>query len=404
MNKKKILAFAFLAVVSSVALAHDDRPPQYLLFELPSPDQADPQCVPGYATSVGLVGLNNRRFAAGTANCYHDYGPTLEGKPSFSPLSKPYAWSPLTGAYLLPYQGSGAAFSVDEYNNAYGLQQATSLDGMKWQPGGGAPMALFPPDPLCGWNLAIAVDADSRGDVAGWAVRYDPADPAGCSIRTVVRRASGEEVVGPLNSTPAAITTSGMVAVGIDNHPAKWNSRTGEVVMLRPASDTENVGVRGLTERGVTLGVSIAYDSLPPAPLCYRAHGLLWDAANHERSLPPPAGAISSSPNAINEDEVIVGWSSASGCVNAPPQQSRAAIWIGTRALDLNQLVVGRSGIVLTEAAGINNRGEIVAYGYRAWEAKKPCPQTVFSADSGFPYTDDSVCRDTHGYLLVPLN
>ena len=405
MYKKKILSLAFLALVSTGTWAHDDRVPHYVVYEIPTPDLADPQCVPGFATTAWLGGVNSRRFAAGTSSCYHDFGPTPEGLPNFGTVYKPFAWSPPTGSYLLPSNGGGGVLTVDGYGNGYGYQTGAGLDGTKWTPGGGAPQALYPTDPLCGWNISIAVTANARGEIGGWAVRSVDGDPNSCNTRAVIRDASGVEVLGPLGSSPSAVTNAGIAGLSVNNHAAKWNFRTGQISMLRPDTDPEISYVNGMTERGVTVGVSYVPVSQPPGgSVCTKSKVLVWDARNREHTLPNLAGTVSSWPNAINEDEVIVGLSSENACAIPANENARAAIWINGRATDLNRQLVGRPGVVLNSATGINDRGEIVAIGYRASDAAKPCPQVVFPPDGGLSYSDDSTCRDSHAYLLIPID
>lgn len=405
MNKKKILSLAALVLVSSGAWAHDDHVPHYLVYEVPTPDLADPQCVPGYATSAWLGGVNNRHFAAGTSSCYHDFGLTPAGLPNIGTVYKPFAWSPQTGSYLLPSNGGGGVLTVDEYGNGYGYQTGAGLDGAKWVPGAGAPQSLYATDPLCGWNISIAITANARGEIGGWAVRAVDGDPNSCNTRAVIREPSGVEVLGPLGSSPSAVTNAGIVGLSVNNHAAKWNFHTDQIVMLRPDTDPEISYVTGMIERGVAVGISYVYVSQPPTgPLCTKSKALVWDARNRERTLPNLAGTITSWPNAINEDEVVVGYSSDNFCPLAGNQNAHAAIWINDRATDLNRQIVGRPGVVLNSAIGINDRGEIVATGYRAADAQKPCPQVVFSPEDGTSHSDDSTCRDSHAYLLIPVD
>jgi len=405
MYKKKIAFLAFLVLVSTGTWAHDDRTPHYLVFEIPTPDLADPQCVPGYATSTAFVGLNSHRFAAGGGDCYHDNGLTPEGRPNFSTVTKPMAWSPLTGSYLLPFDGTATPLAIDEHNNAYGFQSSgSSLDGVKWSAGGGAPQLLFPIDSDCGWGISIVTAANDRGEAAGWAARATPGVPFSCNLRAVVRKPSGEEVLGPENVTPSALTNTGMVGITVATHAAKWNFRTGEITQLRPDSDPEQSLVYAMNDRGTTAGNSAVFEPSTFPVYCARSKVVLWDARNRESILPNPAGAVSSWPQAINEDDVVVGFSRPQIC-NAPGDGSgRATIWVGGRATDLNRQIVGRPGVVLNSAIAINDRGEILATGFRAWEPKKPCPQIVLPPDGESPYTDDSTCHDSRAYLLIPID
>ena len=110
---------ALSTLLSAMASAHDQRPPHYVAYEIPAVELGDPGCVPGFATSQWASDMNNRRFAAGASGCYHEQGVGSDGKPFYQQVYKPFAWSPFTGAYLLPQNpGSDAIpLGVDVYNN-----------------------------------------------------------------------------------------------------------------------------------------------------------------------------------------------------------------------------------------------------------------------------------------------
>src|SRR5205085_2074748 len=132
---------------------------------------------------------------------------------------------------------------------------------------------------------------------------------------------------------------------------------------------------------------------------------LTWDARNRERALPKLPGSVSSHAFGINEDGDIVGDASPLTCNDAATESERAVIWREGRVDDLNRRLVGRPGIVLLSTSAINDRGEIMASGYRAWEPEKPCPQFVLSPEpGGLPSSDDSTCHDTRAYLLIPVD
>lgn len=399
---KKLLAFAFLATLSTTALAHDDRPPRYLAHEIPAVELEDPDCVPGYATTQSAGAMNNRRFAAGSAGCYHQQGVGSDGQPLYQQVRRPFAWSPLTGSYRLPDNPGFEAIplGVDIYNNAYGLQTGPNFDGVKWTQGGGLSV-VFGADPLCGFGISLAIEANARGEIVGWAFRPVP-EGFSCNIRTVVRRPSGEEVVGPMDGSPAGITNAGIVTGAIAGQAATWNWRSGAIVRLHQATGSETSTAYDLNDRGVAVGVASVLESGGP-PICVRSTPLIWDARHRERVLPKPAGAVSGTALNITEDGVIVGYSDDAVCFDGATETQRAVIWIDGRVTDLNRQLIGRPGIKLLQATSITERGEIMAFGYRASDPEKPCPQSVRLPDGGF-VSDASTCRDTHAYLLVPVN
>ncbi len=234
--KKNLLALAFLAALSTNALAHGDRPSRYIAHEIPAVEFADPACLPGYATTQFASDMNIRRFAAGGAGCYQQQGLGSDGQPFYQRVTKPFAWSPLTGSYLLPRNNDFDAvpLGVDIYNNAYGFETGPSFDGVKWSPGGGLSVVIGA-DPLCGFGISLAIDANARGEIVGWAFR-PPTGSFFCNIHTVVRRPSGEEVVGPEDGSPAGITNAGIVTGAIDSQAATWNWRSGAIVKLHQAT------------------------------------------------------------------------------------------------------------------------------------------------------------------------
>ena len=392
----KILSMAFLAAISSGTWAHDDRPPRYLAFELPAPDLHDPQCLAGFATSQFAGDMNDRRFAVGGSGCYHDVG-TANGGSLLQRVFQPYAWSPLTGSYLLPGGSQATALTADVFNNAYGFQIGANLDGVKWA-FGGEPMVVIGADAACGFGVSFAVGANARGEIAGSAFRlFQPDIPFFCTPHMVVVKRTGEEIVGPEGGNTTGITNAGVVVGSINNHAAKWNSHTGEVTMLRPVSDPELTVIIDINERGIAVGQSTT--NFVPGDCGSKP--LLWDAQNRERALPNLPGGQSALPLGINDDNVIVGNSSPESCGEGEDEElERAVIWTDGRVIDLNRLIVGRPGVVLISASQITDRGDIIAVGFRSFEAKKPCPEVVFPPDGSPPHNEDGVCHDTHTYLL----
>lgn len=403
--KKNIAVAALLAAVSTcctLALAHDDGPPRYRAYEIPAVELEDPSCVPGYASTQWASDMNLRRFAAGGTGCYQQQGVGSDGQPFYQRVTKPYAWSPLTGSYLLPRNAGFDAvpLGVDIYNNAYGFQAGTSLDGVKWTPGGGLSVVIGA-DPLCGFGVSLAIDANARGEIVGWAFR--PVPEGFCNVRTVVVRPGGEEVVGPVSGSPANITNAGIVTGAIDSQAATWNWRSGAIVKLHQAAGSETSTAYDLNERGVAVGVATVLESDGSPPICARSTPLTWDARHRERVLPKPAGAVSATALNISEDGVIVGYSEDGVCYDGATEMQRAVIWTDGRVTDLNRQLIGRPGIKLLQATSITERGEIMAFGYRASEPEKPCPQLVTLPDGGFA-SDNSTCHDTHAYLLIPVD
>ena len=91
-----------------------------------------------------------------------------------------------------------------------------------------------------------------------------------------------------------------------------------------------------------------------------------WTGLN-ATALPLPPGATYSVAQAINEQGLIVGFSS-----------NGATLWDGTTVIDLNAVSMHGPNVTLQDATAINSRGQIVVNGY------------------------DSVANSAHVYLLTP--
>ncbi len=109
--------------------------------------------------------------------------------------------------------------------------------------------------------------------------------------------------------------------------------------------------------------------------MCARSTPLIWDARHRERVLPKPAGAVSGIALNITEDGVIVGYADDALCFDGATDTQRAVIWIDGRVTELDRQLIGRPRIRLLQATSITERGEIMAFGYRASDPEKPCPQ-----------------------------
>ena len=105
--------------------------------------------------------------------------------------------------------------------------------------------------------------------VKSWAGRSGrPPETFFCNIHTVVRRPSGEEVVGPVDGSPAGITNAGIVTGAIDSQAATWNWRTGAIVKLHQATGLRNQHRLRLERPGVAVGVATVLESeVQPADL-----------------------------------------------------------------------------------------------------------------------------------------
>jgi probable HAF family extracellular repeat protein len=109
-------------------------------------------------------------------------------------------------------------------------------------------------------------------------------------------------------------------------------------------------------------------------PGSFDYHATVWNG-----NVPTDLGTLdgdSSEANAINNAGVAVGWS------DTADGDTRAALWTGTAAIDLNTFLDGdtvNDGWVLVEASGINDQGWIVGDAY------------------------NSQTQQTHAFLLTPV-
>jgi probable HAF family extracellular repeat protein len=112
---------------------------------------------------------------------------------------------------------------------------------------------------------------------------------------------------------------------------------------------------RAINNKGQVAGNSVTADGI--------SHAFLWNLGTM-RNLGTLPGDISSQAQALNVGGDVVGRSGV-----ADLSASRAVIWQGGPAIDLNRLITS-SGWILSSATGINDRGQIVGVGLRNGEVR----------------------------------
>ena len=173
-----------------------------------------------------------------------------------------------------------------------------------------------------------------------------------------------------VNSAGDVVGLSALDLYGLQQHAFLW--RQGAMQDLG-VTDTITKGFqeyalgRDINERGQVAGTAVGFDysvGVYSAPY----YGYIWDKSNGLQSLVPDVGFW-----AINDAGQAVGISSKNGLITW-----NAMLYENGVLANLNDSISATAGCHLMEATGINNAGQIIAWG--------------ISADSS-----------THGYLLTPV-
>lgn len=154
-----------------------------------------------------------------------------------------------------------------------------------------------------------------------------------------------------------------VIAGDCRGHRFLW--RKGTLVKLRVP------GAWGTQVRAVNvLGQCVGAVSLPTG----HSHALLWQNGK-STDLGTLTLKHESAANSINRQGEIAGWSTT-----GPGTVMHAVLWKGKSIRDLNSEIPALPHVILSEARGINSRGQIIC--------------------NGFPAGGNS--NDQHAYLLVP--
>jgi uncharacterized membrane protein len=394
------------------ALAQASPAPKYRVTEVAAPSEAA-LCLPGHAIRVTGGGVSDGGAVPGNLSCYGNSelanGVVL---PTLS-VTQAFYWKRATGATEVappPDHNTPYLFSIEAGGNVYGWMshQATGLDGVRWTPGAGFATVLTKASD-CFINVSLASAGNAAGNVVGAAFRQDgvsefPGDFT-CVLRWVFRDALGNEIVGPAaNQIPSRMNRRNVVVGRVNNSATKWLPlRNNELVTLDQASPGFTSYAYGVNNLNVVVGAS-AVDT--GVGTCWsNAVGMVWGRDNEGRSLPSLPRMTNSEAWAIDDESTIYGFSSMGADICEPRswEANRATIWRRFRAHDLNKLLVGRPGVTLTNAAHVNSKGQIVAYGFRSADPLKSCPEVGYPDDGGDPYLIPGQCRDQRIYLLSPL-
>jgi len=239
---------------------------------------------------------------------------------------------------------------TSDYSVAYAINNNGVVVGSENGPTGvrafllapGLPAMNLPP--LAGDSGSEAFAVNASGQAVGLS-----AGPLGS--RAVRWNSSGiPQALAALqqaNDSRALTINASGVAAGVSGGQAVVWSSTGVQSLVPLAGDARSEAL------GINAGGQIVGSSGEPA----RRRAVLWSPGAGGVDLGVLTGGGSSRAVAINDVGQIVGTSESL-------LGSRAVMWSGTSGLqDLNDLVSDGTGIVLTYAAAINNRGTIVALG-----------------------------------------
>jgi probable HAF family extracellular repeat protein len=206
-----------------------------------------------------------------------------------------------------------------------------------------------------GFPAGVASGGRATGSAAGHAVIWTWA-------ATLEVMDLGDLPGGSVATMGHAINTSGHVA-GYGS-----SSEGNRAFLWTPASGFVNLGVLpGFTFASIANDINDAdavVGSVQASPSL--THGFLWTAADGMRDLGElPGGQEFADARAINERNQVVGYSTTAAPLGANP--GRAVLWQNSAIYDLNQLIDPADPlagtVLLTQANGINDRGQIVGIG-----------------------------------------
>jgi len=194
--------------------------------------------------------------------------------------------------------------------------------GFKWQWGRMTPLATL------GGNNGFATNPNNRGQIAGWAENT---------------------VHDPTCVSPQVLQFEAVI----------WEAN-GQSHQLPPYPGDPDSAATGINDRGQAIGIS---------GICQNAvgnqsatHAVLW-----QNDTPIDLGSLGgtawNTPMAINQQGQIVGFSDLTGDQNGDNPNFHAFLWVRPGPMqDLHTL----TGDAISEALGINERGQIVGVSYAA--------------------------------------
>jgi probable HAF family extracellular repeat protein len=238
--------------------------------------------------------------------------------------------------------------------NAFGPQFREGSQAFVWQDGVMRPLgALYCP---CSFNdrygTSRALGISRSGRIVGdSAMRQQPLTHAFVWQPGEMRDLA--LAIGASSSTAYAINELDEIAGEVDGRAFLLSGR--DVKDLGTLPGHESSSARAINRGGQVAGISTTADGTPRA--------FLW-ASGAMRDLPALPGDAASEGLGINLSGQVVGRSGS-----ADLSRSRAVVWFGTTAIDLNATIQAR-GWTLTRATGINDVRQIVGVGINRGEQR----------------------------------
>ncbi len=257
------------------------------------------------------------------------------------------------GAYTW-FRPLGATYSktygINDLGDAVGYAMNSPRDMAFLKPAGKPAIALFPSDGTATGSYAWGVNAS--GVVTGSFLTADGHQHAFSWKEGVVTELPS---LGGKFTYAGAINASGVIAGGSrrirypSTHAVKWVN--GVLIDLGGLGYTDlgGDGALAINDAGWVAGFCTVAN--------LQVHGCVWhDGVIDE--LPPLVADSWSEVSAINNSNVAV------GRAGHPSSTGHAVIWTSGVISDLNKLVKLPTGVTLEAAQSINDKGQILAYGF----------------------------------------
>ncbi len=329
-------AFASQQAVGRL-LAARTVPPVYTITELPT--------LGGANIFHGGGGMNDQGQVVGRSDTYDSRSRAFLWREA-------RVWSRIQDLGTLPGGQNSTAYAVNDGGEAVGFADTAGGDNhaVLWREGYIRDLGSLP-----GFRYSVATDINSRGQIAGRAYNPQPNQPnlllwpSHAVLWENGRMRDLGMLPGTISSRAYGINDRGQV-VGWAltknklRRPFLWEN--GRLTALR--GDAVSAAT-GINNRGQIIGIS--------GPTDDTVHAILWETGQ-AHDLGTILGHTFNRATAINDQGVVVGMT-RTGTEIAPP-----FIWDADHGMrSLSSLLPAHSGWYLTQAFGVNDHGQILAWG-----------------------------------------